>query len=230
LTAEQGFRNLALALISPVVVVIQTLVYFGIFVTQFGRGVTGGLGVGAAAEPARLPDLPNKRDGKREPAFPQYLFGQIWTDTRQVACLSWRYQRKAFSDAIAKKSVLRFRPEHTDDEPNIPFGIAFAVAIALGFAAATVLLTVVTAVQTIVFVSLTAVSIGVIYLLRVMDSGLLLLRGIRITCPNPRDYGRVPYPSYKCAKCGTMHFDVRPGRYGVVKRVCRCGNKLPTPY
>lgn len=228
MTAEQGFRNLALTLISPVVAVVQTLVYVGVFLTQFGRGVTGGLGVGAAAEPARLPDLPNKREGKREPAYPQYLFGQIWADTRQVARLSWRYQRKAFSDAIMKKSVGRFKPEHAADEPNIPFGIAFAVAIAVGFAGAAVLLAAVTAVQAVVFVSLAAVSISVIYLLRVIDSGLLLLRGIRITCPNPRDYGRVPYPAYRCDTCGTMHFDVRPGRYGVVKRVCRCGNKLPT--
>lgn len=228
MSAERGFRNLGLTLVSPVVVVVQTLVHFCVFLGQFGRGVTGGLGVGPAAEPARLPDLPSTRDGGREPAYPQYLFGQIWGDTRQVARLSWRYQRKAVSDAFTKKTLGRFNPEQLDVEPNIPFGIAYAVAIGLGFAAAVVVLAAVTLVQAVMFASLAAVSIGVIYLLRVLDSGLLLLRGIRITCPNPRDYGRVPYPSYKCARCGVMHFDVRPGRYGVVRRVCRCGNRLPT--
>jgi hypothetical protein len=37
-----------------------------------------------------------------------------------------------------------------------------------------------------------------------------------------------PYPVYLCPRCGRAHRDIRPGRYGVARRVCRCGKRFPT--
>jgi hypothetical protein len=228
LSADQTTRIVVSTLFAPVFAAAATLRYFVVFLIQYARGIGGALGIGAAAEPAPIPQIPTKREGRREPAYPQYLFGQIWLDTRQVGRLAWRYQRKAIADGFQKKTMHRLRPERDDGVPNVPFGIANAVGIGLGFALAAALLAVVATAQAITFGVLVAICVGAIYLLRVVDTGLLQLRGIRITCSNPRDYGPVPYPSYKCPGCGILHDDVRPGRYGVIFRRCRCGRRFPT--
>jgi hypothetical protein len=62
----------------------------------------------------------------------------------------------------------------------------------------------------------------------VIDSGLLRVKNIRMTCPHC--FERVNYPVYKCpgGECERLHRDVRPGRYGVFRRRCLCGTMLPT--
>jgi hypothetical protein len=37
-----------------------------------------------------------------------------------------------------------------------------------------------------------------------------------------------PYPVYLCPGCGVDHRDIRPGYYGVMRRICRCGAHFPT--
>ncbi|WP_327006423.1 hypothetical protein OHA72_03550 [Dactylosporangium sp. NBC_01737] len=213
---------------APVLVALFTVRYFVVALVQYGRGLTSGLGIGRNAEPVPLPSVSKQPSDGREPAYKQYLFGQMWADVRQIGKLVWRYQRTSMHGAFEKKAKPQFVPEQPSTDPNVPFGVAYAVAIGLGFLLATVVLAAVAALQATAFGLLLVLSIGLIYLLRVVDTGLLQLRGIRITCSNPNDYGRVPYPSYKCATCGAMHHDVRPGRYGVLTRTCACGNKLPT--
>lgn len=228
LEAERGMRNFASTMVAPVITVFATVRYFVMYLVQYVRGLMGGLGIGAGAEPATIPDVPTEREGKREPAYPQYLFHQMWSDTRQVARLTWRNQRKSTVDVFAKKVKRRFTPELDEGAPNVPFGVAHAVAIGLAFAFAVVVLAAVAVVQAVAFFGMMVLCVAVIYLLRVIDTALLQIRGISITCPNPNDFSRVPYPSYKCPKCPTKHHDVRPGRYGVIKRRCRCGYTFPT--
>ncbi|WP_017599680.1 TRAFAC clade GTPase domain-containing protein [Nocardiopsis lucentensis] len=72
-------------------------------------------------------------------------------------------------------------------------------------------------------VALTWVAVGV---LRVVDTGLLLVRGVRMVCPHC--YHRLGYPAYQCVHCGRRHARIRPGRRGVVRRTCLCGTRMPT--
>jgi hypothetical protein len=228
LDAGQVTRFVASLLFAPVLAALFTVRYFVVSLVQYGRGLAAGLGIGRNAEPMPLPTIPKQPTDGREPAYKQYLFGQMWADVRQVARLFVRYQRASLHSAFEKRAKPRFVPEQAPEDVNWPFGIAYVVAIGLGFLLATVVLTAVAAVQAAAFGILMALSIALVYLLRVVDTGLLQLRGIRITCSNPKDFGRVPYPSYKCPTCGAMHHDVRPGRYGVLKRTCACGNRMPT--
>jgi hypothetical protein len=66
--------------------------------------------------------------------------------------------------------------------------------------------------------------------LRAVDSAVLRLRNIRMVCPNPNCYERVPYPSYECPgrACSRRHRDVRPGRFGILRRRCECGTRMKT--
>ena len=64
--------------------------------------------------------------------------------------------------------------------------------------------------------------------LRTVDSGLLRARHIKVRCVSC--FERISYPAYLCAnpKCRETHWDIRPGRYGVLRRTCQCGRRMPT--
>lgn len=62
--------------------------------------------------------------------------------------------------------------------------------------------------------------------LRLADSGLLLVRRIRMVCPGC--FLRLGYPAYLCARCGRRHGAIRPGGRGLWRRECLCGARLPT--
>lgn len=62
--------------------------------------------------------------------------------------------------------------------------------------------------------------------LRLADSGLLLVRRIRMVCPGC--FLRLGYPAYLCARCGQRHGAIRPGGQGLWWRWCLCGSRLPT--
>ncbi len=228
MTGEKALRLGASVVFAPLLAAAFTLFYTTTSLIEYGRSLASGLGIGRAAEPAALPSIPKKPDGGREPAYTQYLFGQLWRDVRQIGVLAWRYQRKSLHTQFEKRAKARFQPEDRTATSNWPFGVAYLIALGLGFALSTLTLLAVTLVQGVVVGTIVLLCVGLIYLLRLIDTGLLQLRGIRITCSNPNDYGRVPYPSYKCRNCGAMHRDVRPGRYGVVARTCACGGTMPT--
>ena len=64
--------------------------------------------------------------------------------------------------------------------------------------------------------------------LRAVDSGVLFARHIKVRCV--ACFERIPYPAYLCPnpKCQEIHWDIRPGRYGVLRRTCQCGRRMPT--
>ena len=64
--------------------------------------------------------------------------------------------------------------------------------------------------------------------LRGADSAILRIKNIRMVCPHCHQ--RITYPAYECpgADCTKRHRDVRPGRFGIVQRHCRCGTPMDT--
>lgn len=49
-------------------------------------------------------------------------------------------------------------------------------------------------------------------------------------CPNPACQAKFLIPAYECPKCGELHDRLMPGRYGIIKRECKCGEKFPTTF
>ncbi|MER7755757.1 discoidin domain-containing protein [Kitasatospora sp. NPDC097643] len=54
----------------------------------------------------------------------------------------------------------------------------------------------------------------------------LLPRG-STRCPHPGCEQLVRRPVHRCPACGQEHRDLRSGRYGLIRRACRCGARLP---
>ena len=63
-------------------------------------------------------------------------------------------------------------------------------------------------------------------MLMAVDALVLHARGVHgMQCP--WCYERNSYPAYRC-DCNRLHHDIRPGRYGVFRRRCECGDCMPT--
>ena len=62
----------------------------------------------------------------------------------------------------------------------------------------------------------------------VSDSLYLKIHGIGLVCPSCNE--KYQLPTYICPSCGAEHTNLRPGKYGIFKRKCKCGKKLPTTF
>lgn len=156
-----------------------------------------------------------------DPAVPDYLHRYALPDLRLARELAWKHLK-----AISRTTFDLIGS--TDPDPWSWVICTFLVGRVLGLALGLVF----------VVVPLAAVNHGVVVvmsglwralglLLRFLD--WLLLRGIRnarmfcLSCFRP-----MPYPAYRCPGCGETHWDVRPGRFGILYRVCLCGRRFPT--
>jgi hypothetical protein len=210
----------------PLVVLLNALYEAVVAARAYTLGVAAGLGIGPDADalPARRPV-----EGAGEPAYTQYFFGPAWRDVTHTVTVALRKQKEAAKTEFSRIEKLHFRTPEDDvaaDRRNVIKGMALVLGGVAGFLITDVLLAVVLMAQAVALGLLWAGGIVVIYLLRGVDSALLLVRGIQITCPHC--YHRIPYPGYRCPECATKHADIRPGRYGMLHRVCRCGKRMPT--
>ncbi|MDT4991714.1 MAG: hypothetical protein QOH97_1606 [Actinoplanes sp.] len=213
----------------PFIMVFGGLYEAWILVRAWGGGVRAGLGFGKDAAPVIISAPTGSTSRPAEPAYLQYLFGPVWIDVRHtVKVAAGKGWERVTSRAVRthKKHFLPPEPDSRDKHGNAIIGFARWAALGLGLLLAGALVLAVLIAQAVAIALLWLFGLGVIQVLRAVDSVLLSLRRIRITCPS---CGRhVPYPSYKCDGCGKVQRDVRPGRYGVFHRHCRCSKPMPT--
>lgn len=61
-----------------------------------------------------------------------------------------------------------------------------------------------------------------------IDWIMLKFHKIVSSCPNCQRKFALPY--YRCPNCGVEHTKLIPSKYGILKRTCECGTKLPTTF
>jgi hypothetical protein len=182
----------------------------------------------SARSPVPIRHPPPSTPGPDEqPAWRQYFFGQALADLRYVV-----------DEVIGgcERQLRRFGAQITDfgfgsgsSVWTWPLGVLGWAGLIAGAVAGAVAVAVLVAVHGTVVLIVQGVALALIYLLRFADSALLQVKHVRITCPSC--HHRVPYPAYACPgapACRRRHRDVRPGRYGVFRRTCACGARLPT--
>jgi hypothetical protein len=187
-----------------------------------------GLGEVLAVRPSSL-GSPTRRPGRPEgadPAVLQYFYGPAIADADHAVRTAYGSCRKfwEFGAAAVQSSF------EMDRSPLLlgPWGAGGAIGMAVGTAAGAVL----AAGCALVHMVVVGVSAELVRAtgttLRAADSALLRLKNIRIVCPDC--YRRVFYPGYVCPRpgCGNRHRDVRPGRFGIFRRRCRCGEPMST--
>lgn len=58
----------------------------------------------------------------------------------------------------------------------------------------------------------------------------LFLAYKKIFTPCPACKSKFLKPVYECPGCGELHTNLTPGSYGIIKRTCICGRKIPTTF
>jgi Double-GTPase 2 len=173
-------------------------------------------------EPPRAPKLPAGAD----PAVPQYFYGPAAADADQAVRLAYDFARKRWKSG-AKKALEWFDADSATVF-TAPLGVGWAAGMAAGTVAGALAATACGVIQ-LLAVGLSAGAVrGAGAVLRAVDSGILRLKHIKMSCPVC--FERVPYPGYVCpnARCKHPHRDVRPGRFGILRRRCECGTPMKT--
>lgn len=187
-----------------------------------------GLGQVLVARPSALP-APRKwpeppADG--DPAILQYFYGPAMADADHAVRVAfgncrklWDSGAKAARDCVTGDEVAWFTG---------PLGVGGAIGMAVGTAAGALITAAFAAIHLVVVMTSAGLVRVTGAVLRGADSALLRVKNVRMVCPYC--YERVPYPGYDCPgdNCAYRHKDVRPGRYGIVRRRCRCGARMNT--
>lgn len=160
------------------------------------------------------------------PAYVHYLSGPAGRDLRRIADLTWRETVQVAEKAQAWLKDRFFRPGV--DNYRRAVGALIAAGLIAGAVIAALVTAIVAAGALLVWGLLFVLAKGLLYTLRGVDSALSQLRGIKLTCP--ACHHRVVYPAYDCPNpaCTHRHTDVRPGKYGLLRRTCACGERMPT--
>ncbi|MBB5959597.1 hypothetical protein FHS29_006218 [Saccharothrix tamanrassetensis] len=196
---------------------------------QYVLAVASGYGIGKTPEMLTAKPPAGKRTEDQEPAWEYYLLKQAWRDIRHVHTLGV----KSFGKGIAARNRALLDKCFVAEEGRPPkeprakwWGCLQYLGMAIGLpVAAFILLTAGLAGVAALGVLLLA-SLGALYALRLFDTAVLRVRGITVTCKTCGN--RVTYPLYGCPGCKTLHGKVRPGRYGMTHRRCKCGKTFPT--
>ncbi|MFD6973707.1 hypothetical protein [Streptomyces sp. NPDC059979] len=175
-----------------------------------------------------------------EPARPAYWAGQMWRDARfagQGAALTvWYLLTRHWLGEVVRRRLLRGRHGQTGIRAGNGIGrlvlrlIAPGTALAALLSAllASVLLVGVALVFLVQLVLVALAALAAVLAGRTADRLWKLARGIRMKCPYPGCYRPFPLAVHVCPGCGAAHRDLRPGGFGALRRVCRCGRVLAT--
>jgi hypothetical protein len=178
---------------------------------------------GPADLPPRAHDFTHP--ARAEQARPSYFYGPARSDLRYI----WQVTRSRWGNAGDWWGEILsglFDP----DDVSLAFTLPVAVGLVIGAIAALALSAVVMGLvwlvdEVLLGFATVSVRCGVMTL-RALDSGWLFFRHIQLNCTSC--FERIPYPAYLCPRCKTIHWDIRPGPYGVFRRTCECGMRMPT--
>ena len=154
-----------------------------------------------------------------QPAKKSYFFGQGYRDIGDAIRLSWlRNARtaKKYYDAFSAKGLMSFKGIFWlfCALSVVSFGTVFFALISL-FTIAVVS----------VFFVLVYLGFSAVWL---FDRLYLVRKKIFTACNECKS--KFLIPTYICPKCGAQHTNLTPGMYGILRRTCACGQKLPTAF
>jgi hypothetical protein len=215
-----GYLAVSVPASAAVAFTVYTVGVPGLYATALGKVLI-----------TRPPGLPPPRrrpkpaaDG--DPAVLQYFYGPALADADHVLQVAYRDCRRFVEiglGAAAESFEGGDRSWFTG-----PLGVGGAIGMALGTAVGILIAAILALIQLLVVAVLAVLVRAAGALLRGADSVLLSVKNIKMVCPHCGE--RVPYPAYDCPDpdCTRRHRDVRPGRYGVLRRRCLCGAQMNT--
>ena len=147
------------------------------------------------------------------------FLGQGYKDIGDAIRLSWRKNAstaKKYYDSFTEKGLMSFKGifKLFCALSVVSFGTVFFALISL------VMVAVVSLFFVLVYIGFSAVWL--------FDRLYLMRKKIFTACNECKS--KFLIPTYLCPDCGAQHTNLTPGMYGILRRTCSCGRKLPTAF
>ena len=161
---------------------------------------------------------------KKQPAEKSYFFDKGYRDVARVMRISWKTALNPVKNEISRVSKIF--------SASIFNGIITLICDLFVFGIITAFILSFNTVLSVLFLSIIAVTAVLVYLgftfAALFDFQFCLLKKFSNICPHCQS--RFMMPTYQCGTCGALHTQLRPSKYGILKRRCKCGTKLPTTF
>ena len=163
----------------------------------------------------------------KEPAKISYFFGESYGDLWRTVKTLWSKNGERISNAWSD-----IGDSWSSDGKYIAVCLfIFRICILISLA---IFGTIFTLIFSLIHISILLVLMAFVYLgfilARVFDGAFCLLKGISTNCYNPQCERKFVLPIYVCPRCHKLHYHLVPSKYGILKRRCLCGEKLPTTF
>ncbi len=163
----------------------------------------------------------------KEPAETGYFFGRSYSDL-------WHTITTAWSNNIDKIKDSAHGVAESWEDRNVYSAVCLTIFKAIILASVAIFGTLFTAIFSalhivILFVLMLCVYIGFM-LLKLVDAIYCAFKRIGNNCYNPGCERKFTHPIYLCPTCKSQHRKLVPSHYGIFKRECICGTKLPTTF
>jgi hypothetical protein len=153
-----------------------------------------------------------------EPAIKSYYFGKGYVDLLATIRSAWELNTKSAKEYQGKANAAQNKAW-----PVLWW--AAAIAVVVFGTAFFVVASVVHVVVLLAFFGLIYVGFSVVYL---AERTYLLVKRYRSVCPHCSE--KLDLPHYYCDKCAVVHKRLIPSNYGILHRICQCGQKLPATF
>lgn len=159
-----------------------------------------------------------------QPAKKSYFFGKGYRDMGLTIRGAWARNAISIRRNWARVKGLQ--------DASIQAKLFFGILNLLATVAVVIFGSLITALITLINVTVLVVFMAFVYLgftvVWIVDRIYLARNKIFTACPECKEKSLIP--TYICPRCGAKHTDLTPGVYGILKRTCNCGEKLPTTF
>lgn len=179
--------------------------------------------------------VPGYGAGAEEPAYRHYFFGPVLTDLVSALLAVWDWDSERLRDEFRRaRDTMNLDPgAEIRDGLRWLLGLLLLAGLVIGAATGAALTVILLALCPVLeILGIWGLARTGILVLRAFDTLALRARGVRgMQCPHCYEVNA--YPVYHCpggagGPCDRTHRDIRPGKYGVLRRRCLCGRRLPT--
>lgn len=161
---------------------------------------------------------------KKQPAQKSYFFDQGYRDVGRVMATTWKNTLSPVANELERLGEIFSN--------NFIAGLFTLICDVFVFTAITVAILALNLVFSLLFLAFFVVAAAVIYvgftLAAIADFLFCVVHRFSSQCP--RCQKRYMLPTYECPSCHALHSALRPSKYGILKRKCNCGKKLPTTF
>lgn len=157
-----------------------------------------------------------------QPARTNYFFKQSYVDLKNILALAWK---KNFAKAKEHKEKIADGFSLNGFVKGLFIAIFNIFAMLAMFIFGTVMCSILSMMHISVLMLFTFFVYSIALILRLFETIYIQMHQIFGACPHCKNHYKIPV--YMCS-CGAEHTYLVPGKYGIIKRTCNCGNKLPT--